>query len=41
MERIPIKDKMANLEQEINLDYIFMKMGCELLITKQDRDRKN
>lgn len=27
LERIPIKDKMVNLEQEINLSYIFQDDG--------------
>ena len=38
LERIPIKDKMVNLEQEINLNYIFQDDG--LWVINNTRQKK-
>lgn len=38
LERIPIKDKMVNLEQEINLSYIFQDDG--LWVINDTRQKK-
>lgn len=41
LKSTPIKDKMVDLEEEINLNYIFKIMGYESLRTTQDRNRRN